>query len=135
VADCLAVSCTNSDPIAWFGSDPKDQATLASYKDELNKQAAKGVASGALGAGAVAVAPATLVGSVVAGAVVGGGTSATEQLVDTGTRSAVDALRRRLRLLAARLEASAARGAWKADVQGFAAESLRRVSNDLFGVN
>jgi hypothetical protein len=84
VTDCPAVSCTNGDPIAWYGGTAQDQATLAAYKEALDKQTKKDAVTGVLMVGTVATLPATLTGAVVGGAIVGGGSSLAGQAIDKG---------------------------------------------------
>ncbi|MBW8832775.1 MAG: hypothetical protein JF606_25935, partial [Burkholderiales bacterium] len=84
VPDCPAVSCTNGDPIAWYGGTAQDQTTLAAYKEALDKQMKKEAVTSALVVGTVATLPATLTGAVVGGAIVGGGSSAADQVIDKG---------------------------------------------------
>lgn len=85
VVDCSAGGCTNGDSIAWATTNPNDQGTLEAYKTELAKQDAKAGVKAAVTTAAVALTPATLGGSMAAGGIIGGGSSATDQLIDTGT--------------------------------------------------
>ena len=85
IADCPGVSCTNDTPIAKYGVSEQDQATIKAYEEAKNKELIKDGGKAAIVITTGLIAPPTLLGSMGAGAVIGGGSSAVDQTVDTGS--------------------------------------------------
>ena len=56
-ANCPAAGCKATSVIAWYSSNPADQAVLSKYKDALTRETAKGVATIAVSAPALMLAP------------------------------------------------------------------------------
>ncbi|CAN7588817.1 hypothetical protein [Rhizobacter sp. LjRoot28] len=85
LADCPAVACQNTSPIARFDLNERDQRTLQSYEAAANKEGAKDIFSFTIGAAGLSLPP-TALAMIGGGAFVGGTENLFGQVVDTEGR-------------------------------------------------